>query len=254
MFAPYVFLSTRGTRHLWVQLRRAKPFAPFETGQSLAGPPGPRPAPPTTSAGSCSATPCSGSSCPGPSTRRCDAPSTAARRSTSRWPMPSPWPSRTGRSSMAPRTTPTGSSRSPASPPRSTTPSSRPRAEGKAVTEFSGKELIKGEPDASSLPVRRHALHVRGARLHGMGPDQPAVDLQDRLGHDARHPERLRELDRRVARQEDAAAPLDRGAVQAGRPHPEAVRLDGRPRHDHLRPRAGVLPDRPRTSTTRART
>ena len=164
--------------------------------------------------------------------------------STCRWPTPSRSPSRTGPSSTAPPTTRTGSSRSPASPPRSTTPSSSPTPEGKAVTEFSGKELIKGEPDASSFPSGRHALHLRGARLHRVGPDQPALDLQDRVRHHAGHPERVRQLDRRVARQEDAAAALDRGAVQAGRPHPEAVRLDGRPRHDHLRPRAGILPDR----------
>ena len=65
---------------------------------------------------------------------------------------------------MAPPTTRTGSSRSPASPPRSTTPSSRPRPNGKAITEFSGKELIKGEPDASTFPSggMRSTFEARG--------------------------------------------------------------------------------------------
>ena len=31
---------------------------------------------------------------------------------------------------------------------------------GKIMMEFSGKELIRGEPDASSLPLRRSAGHL----------------------------------------------------------------------------------------------
>ena len=94
------------------------------------------------------------------------------------------------------------------------------------------------------LPVRRHALHVRGPRLHGVGPDQPAVDSDQPERRDAGHPDRVRELDRRGARQEDAAAALDGGAVGAGAAHPQAVRLARRARRHDLRPRAGVLPDR----------
>ena len=78
------------------------------------------------------------------------------------------------------------------------------------------------------LPVGRHALHVRSARLHRVGSDERAVAARDAERHDARHSDGVRQLDRRVARQEDAAPPLDRGAVEAGRPHPEALRLEGR--------------------------
>ena len=95
------------------------------------------------------------------------------------------------------------------------------------------------------LPVGRHALHLRGARLHGLGSDEPALAAQERQLDDARHPDRVRELDRRSARQEDAAPALDGSAVEAGGPHPEAVRLDRRARRHHLRPGAGVFPDRP---------
>ena len=40
------------------------------------------------------------------------------------------------------------------------------------IMEFSGKELIKGEPDASSFPSGGLARHLRGPRLHRMGPHQ----------------------------------------------------------------------------------
>ena len=36
----------------------------------------------------------------------------------------------------------------------------------RGIAEFPGKELIQGEPDASSFPVRRHSRHVRSPRLH----------------------------------------------------------------------------------------
>jgi glutamine synthetase len=50
-----------------------------------------------------------------------------------------------------------------------------PDGDGGAIAEFSGKELIKGEPDASVVPLRRHPRHVRGPRLHRLGPDQPRL-------------------------------------------------------------------------------
>ena len=67
------------------------------------------------------------------------------------------------------------------------------------------------------LPVGRHALHLRSARLHGLGSDQPAVAAQERQLHDARHPDGVRQLDRRSARQEDAAAALDGSACRSRR-------------------------------------
>ena len=38
----------------------------------------------------------------------------------------------------------------------------------------------QGRARCVELPVGRHALHVRGARLHGVGSDQPAVVAQER--------------------------------------------------------------------------
>ena len=83
----------------------------------------------------------------------------------------------------------------------------------------------QGRARRVELPVGRHALDLRGARLHRVGPDQPAVAAGHAERHHARHPDGVRQLDRRGARQEDAAAALDGSAVEAGRPHPEAVRL-----------------------------
>ena len=120
-----------------------------------------------------------------------------------------------------------------------------PTGDGRALAEFSGKELVRGEPDASSFPSGRHALHLRSARLHGVGSHQPALAARERQQRHARHPDRVRQLDRRSARQEDAAAALDGSAVGAGRARAEPVRLARDARHRHLRPRAGVLPDRP---------
>ena len=35
-----------------------------------------------------------------------------------------------------------------------------PSGDGTVIMEFSGKELVKGEPDASSFPLRRIARHL----------------------------------------------------------------------------------------------
>ena len=99
-----------------------------------------------------------------------------------------------------------------------------PTGDGKAITEFSGKELIKGEPDAVLVPLRRHSRHLRSPRLHRLGPDQPRVHLRKPQRRHARHPHRVPQLDRRSARQENPPAALDGGAVQAGPAHPATVR------------------------------
>ena len=119
-----------------------------------------------------------------------------------------------------------------------------PSSDGRAVAEFSGKELIQGEPDASSFPSggMRSTFEARG--YTAWDPTSPPWLLVDAERHDARHSDGVRQLDRRLARQEDAAAALDGGAVEAGRAHPEALRLEGAARHHDLRSRAGVLPDR----------
>ena len=99
--------------------------------------------------------------------------------------------------------------------------------DGRGVAEFNGKELIRGEPDASSFPSggMRSTFEARGYTT--WDPTSPPWLLVTPQRHDARHPDRVRELDRRRPRQENAAAPLDGGGVQAGRPHPGAVRLQG---------------------------
>ena len=119
-----------------------------------------------------------------------------------------------------------------------------PTGDGKAVAEFSGKELVQGEPDASSFPSggMRSTFEARG--YTAWDPTSPPWLLKSGGAVDAGHPDGVRELDRRGARQEDAAAALDGSALEAGGAHPEAVRLDRRARRHHLRPRAGILPDR----------
>ena len=132
--------------------------------------------------------------------------------------------------------------------------SRRRPATARRSLEFSRQGTGQGRARRLELPVGRHALHLRGARLHGVGSDQPAVAAQERQRDDARHPDGVRELDRRGARQEDAAAALDGSAVEAGRARAEAVRLDGRARRHDVRSRAGIFPDRSATSTCRVPT
>ena len=108
-----------------------------------------------------------------------------------------------------------------------------------------GQGARQGRARCVELSVRRHALDVRSARLHGVGSDQPAVAAEERRRDDARHSDRVRQLDRRGARQEDAAAALDGSPLEAGRPRAEALRLEGRPRRHDLRSRAGIFPHRP---------
>ena len=120
-----------------------------------------------------------------------------------------------------------------------------PTADGRALAEFSGKELVRGEPDASSFPSggMRSTFEARG--YTAWDPTSPPWLLRQRQQRHAGHPDRVRQLDRRSARQEDAAAPLDGSALGAGRARAQAVRLEADARHRDVRPRAGVLPDRP---------
>ncbi len=96
------------------------------------------------------------------------------------------------------------------------------------------------------FPLRGPARHVRGPRLHSLGPDQPRVHHPRPKPRHALRPDRLRLLDGRSSRQEDAAPPLDRRPEHAGAPHPEALRdRRGCQQGQALcRDRAGVLPRR----------
>ena len=89
-----------------------------------------------------------------------------------------------------------------------------------------GQGVGQGRARRLELPVGRHAIDLRGARLHGVGSDEPALAALQRRRRHPRHPDRLRQLDRRNARQEDTAAALDGSAVETGGARPEAVRLD----------------------------
>ena len=70
-----------------------------------------------------------------------------------------------------------------------------PSADGRAVAEFSGKELVRGEPDASSFPSggMRSTFEARG--YTAWDPTSPPVAAGHRQRHDAGHPDRVRELD-----------------------------------------------------------
>ncbi len=71
-----------------------------------------------------------------------------------------------------------------------------PDGSGGVVFNFSGSELVQGEPDASSFPVRRAPGHVRGPRLHRLGRDQPGLPHAGRQQRHPLHSDRLRLLDR----------------------------------------------------------
>ena len=95
------------------------------------------------------------------------------------------------------------------------------------------------------LPDRRRPRHLRGPRLHRLGPDQPRLHPREPERGAALHPDRLRLLDRRGARREDPAAALDGRALALGDQGAAAARRRGEPaRLHHGRARAGVLPDR----------
>ena len=67
------------------------------------------------------------------------------------------------------------------------------------------------------LPHRRHPRHVRGARLHRLGPDLAGVHPREPQRRAALHPDRVRVVDGRGARPQDPAAALDGRAVEVGR-------------------------------------
>ena len=120
-----------------------------------------------------------------------------------------------------------------------------PAGDGTAIAEFSGKELIQGEPDASSFPTGgiRATFEARG--YTAWDPTSPGVHPREPQRRAAVHPDRLHLLDGRGARQQDPAAALDGRALRRGDPRARAARRRGRRARVHDdRLRAGVLPDR----------
>ena len=112
-----------------------------------------------------------------------------------------------------------------------------PTRDGRALMRFSGKELIQGEPDASSFP-NGGARHVRGTWLHGMGPDELCV--HKRRG--AVHSHGVLQLHGRGARREDTALAQHGRYLRAGEPRACAVRRAASARRRHSRLRTGVFP------------
>ena len=87
-----------------------------------------------------------------------------------------------GDGARAPPTTRTGFSRSPAPTAEKHDSFYGPTGEGTAIAEFSGKELIQGEPDASSFPTGgiRATFEARG--YTAWDPTSPAFILENPNG------------------------------------------------------------------------
>ena len=120
-----------------------------------------------------------------------------------------------------------------------------PSADGAAIAEFRGKELIKGEPDASSFPSggMRSTFEARG--YTAWDPTSPpwllfnggnSVTLVIPTAFVSWTGEAL---DKKTPLLRSMEARLEAGGARA-----EAVRLHRRARLRHLRSRAGVFPDR----------
>ncbi len=74
------------------------------------------------------------------------------------------------------------------------------------------------------VPDRRPARDLRGPRLHRLGSDQPGVHPREPERRAALHPDRVRVVDRRGARQQDPAAAFDGRDVEVGRAGAGAAR------------------------------
>ena len=90
-----------------------------------------------------------------------------------------------------------------------------PTGDGTAIAEFSGKELIQGEPDASSFPTGgiRATFEARG--YTAWDPTSPAFILENPNGALLCIPTAFVVVDGRGAGPQDPAAALDGRAVDA---------------------------------------
>ena len=120
-----------------------------------------------------------------------------------------------------------------------------PSGEGKVARRLLRQGADPGRARRLLLPDRRRPRHLRGPRLHRLGPDLPRLHPREPERGAALHPDRLRLLDRRGARRQDPAAALDGRPLALGDQGAAPARRRGEPaRLHHGRPRAGVLPDR----------
>ena len=103
-------------------------------------------------------------------------------------------------------------------------PTTARRSPSSAARNWSGASPTRrASPRAACAPPSRPAATRRGTR-----PARRSSSTTPTARRCASP--RRSVVDRRGARQEDAAAALDGGPLAAGRPHPEAVRLGGQPR------------------------
>ena len=119
----------------------------------------------------------------------------------------------------------------------------RPHRRGHGAGRVLRQGADPGRARRVLVPDRRHPRDVRGARLHGLGPDQPGVHPREPQRRAALHPDRVRVLDRRGAGPQDPAAALHGRAVEVGDPRAEAVR-------QHDAPYACSPPSAPSRSTS----
>ncbi len=120
-----------------------------------------------------------------------------------------------------------------------------PNKDGEWIAKFSGKELIQGEPDASSFPTGgvRATFEARG--YTAWDPTSPAFILENPNGALLCIPTAFASWTGEAL---DAKIPLLRSMDALSKTAIRALRPAGRQRRQeglhHGRPRAGVLPDR----------
>ena len=67
-----------------------------------------------------------------------------------------------------------------------------PTGDGTAHRRVQRQGTGQGRAGRLVVPLRRHPRHVRGPRLHRLGPDQPGLHPGEPQRRDARHPDRVR--------------------------------------------------------------
>ena len=120
--------------------------------------------------------------------------------------------------------------------------------DGQPMEAFGGVAAHSERARRVELPVGRPARDLGSARLHGVEPGEPGVHRRVGGREDAVHPVGVHRLQRRSARRDDAAAPQLRRALGRRRSSCSSCSATSgvyRVVHD-ARPRAGVLPHRPR--------
>ena len=92
-----------------------------------------------------------------------------------------------------------------------------PVGDGTRDRQVLGQGADPGRAGRLLVPDGRRPRHLRGPRLHRLGPDQPRLHPREPERRAALHPDGVRLLDRRGARRQDPAAALDGRALEARR-------------------------------------